>query len=160
RGNRCGTAVWPVLRHLGRHRAEASSTMCLEGMPGRVAHNRTNQGLTYIEFDTGWDTEKCRETQHFPGVSQTIVCKSISEQLSPGRSLFFSRLLSEPHYARRHRFTVARFVEARLSSRRARQRDQIFQTIEALPAGDRLVVSELSRLGRSLGQIIQAVDQL
>ena len=62
-------------------------------------------------------------------------------------------------YARRHRFTVARFVEAQLSSRR-RQREQIFQTIEALPTGDRLVVSELSRLGRSLGQIIQAVDQL
>jgi DNA invertase Pin-like site-specific DNA recombinase len=63
-------------------------------------------------------------------------------------------------YARCHRFTVARFVEARLSSRRARQREQILQTIEALPAGDRLVVSELSRLGRSLGQIIQVVDQL
>src|SRR3954470_12750605 len=63
-------------------------------------------------------------------------------------------------YARRHHFTVARFVEAQLSSRRARQREQIFQTIEALPAGDRLLVSELSRLGRSLGQIIQVVDQL
>src|SRR5262249_44845661 len=62
--------------------------------------------------------------------------------------------------ARRHRFPVARFVEAQLSSRRARQREQIFQTIEALLAGDRLVVSELSRLGRSLGPIIQAVDQL
>ena len=63
-------------------------------------------------------------------------------------------------YARRHRFTVARFVEVQLSSRSARQREQILQTIDELPAGDRLVVSELSRLGRSLGQIIQAVDQM
>jgi DNA invertase Pin-like site-specific DNA recombinase len=55
---------------------------------------------------------------------------------------------------------IARFVEAQLSSRRARQREQILQTIEELPAGDRLVVSQLSRMGRSLGQIIQAVDQL
>ena len=46
------------------------------------------------------------------------------------------------------------------SPRAARQRELILQTIEELPAGDRLVVSELSRLGRSLGQIIQAVDQL
>jgi DNA invertase Pin-like site-specific DNA recombinase len=38
--------------------------------------------------------------------------------------------------------------------------DQLLQTIEELLAGDRLVVSELSRLGRSLGQIIQAVDQM
>jgi DNA invertase Pin-like site-specific DNA recombinase len=30
----------------------------------------------------------------------------------------------------------------------------------ALAAGDRLVVSELSRLGRSLGQVIQLVDEL
>jgi DNA invertase Pin-like site-specific DNA recombinase len=63
-------------------------------------------------------------------------------------------------YARRHRFTVAQFVEAHLSSRRARQREQILQTIEGLHAGDRLIVSELSRLGRSLGQIIQVVDGL
>jgi DNA invertase Pin-like site-specific DNA recombinase len=30
----------------------------------------------------------------------------------------------------------------------------------ALRARDRLVVSELSRLGRSLGQVIQLVDEL
>ena len=46
------------------------------------------------------------------------------------------------------------------SSPRLRQREQILQTVESLEAGDRLVVSELSRLGRSLGQIIQVVDQL
>ena len=32
--------------------------------------------------------------------------------------------------------------------------------IEALSPGDRLIVSELSRLGRSLGQILQIVDHL
>jgi DNA invertase Pin-like site-specific DNA recombinase len=62
-------------------------------------------------------------------------------------------------YARRHRFWV--LGSSRLSSPRvARQRGRIFQTIEAPPAGDRLVVRERSRLGQSLGQILQAVDQL
>ena len=46
------------------------------------------------------------------------------------------------------------------SLRYARQREQVLQTVAALQAGDRLVVSELSRLGRSLGQIIQVVDRL
>ena len=81
-------------------------------------------------------------------------------RVSTGGQDLATQKLAILDYARRHRFTVARFVEARLSSRRARQREQILQTIDELPAGDRLVVSELSRLGRSLGQIIQAVDQM
>jgi DNA invertase Pin-like site-specific DNA recombinase len=76
-----------------------------------------------------------------------------------GQDLATQRLAILDH-ARRHHFTIAQFVEAQLSSRRTRQREQILQIIEALQAGDRLVVSELSRLGRSLGQIIQVVDQL
>ena len=35
-----------------------------------------------------------------------------------------------------------------------------WQLLGSLEAGDRLVVSELSRLGRSLGQVIQLVDEL
>ena len=69
-------------------------------------------------------------------------------RVSTGGQDMASQKLAILDYARRHRFTVARFVEAQLSSRRARQREQIFQTIEALPAGDRLAVSELSLLGR------------
>jgi DNA invertase Pin-like site-specific DNA recombinase len=63
-------------------------------------------------------------------------------------------------YARRHRFAITRFIEARLSSRRAGQREQVLRAIGGLRAGDRLIVSELSRLGRGLGQIIQVVDGL
>ncbi len=81
-------------------------------------------------------------------------------RVSTGGQDLATQKLAILDYARRHRFTVAQFVEARLASRREKQREQIFQTIEALPAGVRLVVSELFRLGRSLGQIIQVVDQL
>jgi len=81
-------------------------------------------------------------------------------RVSTGGQDLTNQKLAILDYARRHRFTVAQFVEAQLSSRRTRQREQILQTIEALQGGDRLVVSELSRLGRGLGQIIQVVDQL
>lgn len=63
-------------------------------------------------------------------------------------------------YARKHRLTVDQFVEAKLSSRRSQQKQQVLDTIESLQKGDRLIVSELSRLGRSLGQIIHLVDTL
>lgn len=63
-------------------------------------------------------------------------------------------------YAREKRIAVDMFVEAQISSKRSQQKEQILQTIETLQKGDRLIVSELSRLGRSLGQIIQIVDCL
>ncbi len=43
---------------------------------------------------------------------------------------------------------------------RARTSGGIEELLGTLAAGDRLVVSELSRLGRSLGQVIQIVDEL
>jgi DNA invertase Pin-like site-specific DNA recombinase len=63
-------------------------------------------------------------------------------------------------YARKHRITVDDFVEIHGSTMRATQRAQVLELIEALSPGDRLMVSELSRLGRSLGQILQIVDRV
>ncbi len=63
-------------------------------------------------------------------------------------------------YARRHRTPVADFVEVHGSAGSATQREQLFELIESLQPGDRLIVSELSRLGRSLNQILQIVDRL
>jgi DNA invertase Pin-like site-specific DNA recombinase len=62
--------------------------------------------------------------------------------------------------ARQKRFPIDRFVEAQASSRKGRDSSRIDALLDALEAGDRLVVSELSRLGRSLGQVIQLVDEL
>ena len=53
-----------------------------------------------------------------------------------------------------------RFIEMQVSSRRVRQREGIERLLLDLEEGDRLLVSELSRLGRSLGQVIQIVDTL
>ena len=63
-------------------------------------------------------------------------------------------------YPQQKRFAVDRFVEAQASSRKGRDQRRIDELQGALAAGDRLVVSELSRLGRSLGQVIQLVDEL
>jgi DNA invertase Pin-like site-specific DNA recombinase len=63
-------------------------------------------------------------------------------------------------YARQHRLTVDDLVEAHSSTQRPTQRAQVLTLIETLAPGDRLIVSELSRLGRSLGQILQIIDAL
>jgi len=63
-------------------------------------------------------------------------------------------------FAQKEGFGIDEFVEITISSRRNQQRDQLLNTIEGLNKGDRLVVSELSRLGRSLGQVIAIVDSL
>src|SRR5215831_10185339 len=63
-------------------------------------------------------------------------------------------------HARQERFAIDRFVEAQASSRKGRDRMRIEELFGTLDPGDRLVVSELSRLGRSLGQVIQIVDEL
>jgi DNA invertase Pin-like site-specific DNA recombinase len=63
-------------------------------------------------------------------------------------------------HARQERFAIDRFIEAQASSRKGRDRMRIEELFGTLDPGDRLVVSELSRLGRSLGQVIQIVDEL
>ena len=71
-----------------------------------------------------------------------------------------SQKLAILDFARNEGFGVDEFVEITISSRRSQQRDQLLDTIQGLNKGDRLVVSELSRLGRSLGQVIAIVDSL
>ena len=63
-------------------------------------------------------------------------------------------------YAQQKPFAVDRFIELQVSSRKVRHRESIEKLLRELAEGDRLIVSELSRLGRSLGQVIQIVDTL
>jgi DNA invertase Pin-like site-specific DNA recombinase len=59
-------------------------------------------------------------------------------------------------YARRKKFPINEFVEVQISSRKKPHQRGINDMLERLAAGDRLIVSELSRLGRSLGQVIHS----
>src|SRR5882724_10303283 len=63
-------------------------------------------------------------------------------------------------YARRHRTSVADVIAVHGSAGSAAQREQLFGLLDRLQAGDRLMVSELSRLGRSLNQLLQIVERL
>ena len=81
-------------------------------------------------------------------------------RVSTGSQDLANQKLAVLDYARQQRFTIDRFVEAQVSSRKAPAQRGIEDLLGTLAAGDRLVVSELSRLGRSLGQVIRIVDEL
>ena len=81
-------------------------------------------------------------------------------RISTGSQDLANQKLAVLDYARQKQFAVDRFVEAQASSRKGRDQRRIDELLDTLAAGDRLVVSELSRLGRSLGQVIQIVDEL
>jgi DNA invertase Pin-like site-specific DNA recombinase len=63
-------------------------------------------------------------------------------------------------YAQQHGLVIDTFVESRSSSRRTVGERGLRAVLDQLQSGDTLLVSELSRLGRSVGQIIQLLDQL
>lgn len=63
-------------------------------------------------------------------------------------------------FARIERMAVDTFLEVRASSRRSGTVRQLDVLLGSLEPGDCLMVSELSRLGRSVGEIITLVDSL
>jgi DNA invertase Pin-like site-specific DNA recombinase len=81
-------------------------------------------------------------------------------RISTGSQDLANQKLAVLDYARQNRFAIDCFVEARASTRTGRDQRRIDELLGELTVGDRLVVSELSRLGRSLSQVIQIVDDL
>jgi len=63
-------------------------------------------------------------------------------------------------YAHRCRIDIDEFVSIQASSRKTLRQRGIPELLKRLEPGDVLLVSELSRLGRSVGQIIQMIDDL
>jgi DNA invertase Pin-like site-specific DNA recombinase len=64
------------------------------------------------------------------------------------------------NYAQQHGLVIDTFVESQSSSRRTIGERGLRTVLDQLHTGDTLLVNELSRLGRSVGQIIQLLDQL
>lgn len=81
-------------------------------------------------------------------------------RISTGGQDLDSQRLTILDYAHRQGLRVDTFVEARVSSRRAAVKRGLHTVLEQVHPGDLILVSELSRLGRSVGQIIQLVDHL
>jgi DNA invertase Pin-like site-specific DNA recombinase len=63
-------------------------------------------------------------------------------------------------YAHRRMINIDEFVSVQVSSRKTPKQRGILELFKRLEPGDILLVSELSRLGRSVGQIIQMIDDL
>jgi DNA invertase Pin-like site-specific DNA recombinase len=63
-------------------------------------------------------------------------------------------------YARRERLHIDDFIAVTVSSRRERRARRIEELQQRLADGDTLIVTELSRLGRSTGEVIDLVDEL
>ena len=63
-------------------------------------------------------------------------------------------------YCHRNKFQVDDWIEVNMSSRRTPAQRRIDELLERLKEGDRLIVAELSRLARSVGQIAVTVSTL
>ena len=63
-------------------------------------------------------------------------------------------------YSNREGIHIDDFIEVTLSSRHSSRKRRIEELKERLGAGDTLVVTELSRLGRSTGEVIILINQL
>ena len=71
-----------------------------------------------------------------------------------------SQRLALLDYAHKQGFQINQFIRSQTSSRKSMAERQLEQVFELLGPKDTLMVSELSRLGRSVGQIVQLVDEL
>jgi DNA invertase Pin-like site-specific DNA recombinase len=63
-------------------------------------------------------------------------------------------------YARRQGLHIDDFIAISISSRRERRARRIDELLKKLAEGDMLIVTELSRLGRSTGEVIDLIDEL
>ncbi len=81
-------------------------------------------------------------------------------RVSTGNQDFNSQKLAILDYAQKSEITVNEILQFKASTRSINSRIQIEQIIMSLSEGDQLIVSELSRLARSLSQIVKIVDKL
>jgi DNA invertase Pin-like site-specific DNA recombinase len=81
-------------------------------------------------------------------------------RISTGGQNLDTQRLAILDYAQKHGLVIDTFVESQSSSRRTMGERGLRAVLDRLHASDTLFVSELSRLGRSVGQIIQLLDQL
>ena len=87
---------------------------------------------------------------------KTVACLRVSTRSQD----LANQKLAILEFTQKRRFTVDEFIESKISSRKSPTERRIEEMLGTLQSGDRLLVSELSRLGRSLGQVLQIVATL
>lgn len=63
-------------------------------------------------------------------------------------------------YAHRNRMSISEFIVVEISSRKTAKERRIEELMSKLAPGDTLIISELSRLGRSIPEVIGLVNSL
>ncbi len=63
-------------------------------------------------------------------------------------------------YCQTNDIQISKFIEIEISSRKSIQKRKITELIDGLSSGDRVVVSELSRLGRSTVEVLSIINSL
>ena len=81
-------------------------------------------------------------------------------RISTGKQDLKNQKLSILEYAQREGFKIDEFFETQVSSRKSTAERGIDELFESLKPQDTLIVSELSRLGRSLSQVLNLVNAL
>lgn len=81
-------------------------------------------------------------------------------RVSTNRQDLDNQRLTILNYAHKQGLNIDDFVEIQVSSGKSIKERRLDYLLEQLNEEDTLIVSELSRLGRSLGQIIQIVDAI
>ena len=71
-----------------------------------------------------------------------------------------SQELEISRYARKHKIKVDDYISTEISSSKDKKARRIDELMKRLETGDTLIVSELSRLGRSVGQVATMIDEL
>ena len=81
-------------------------------------------------------------------------------RVSTDRQTVDNQRLAILDYCHRNQFQVDDWIDVKMSSRRTPAQRRIDELLERLKEGDRLIVAELSRLARSVGQIAVTVSTL
>ena len=81
-------------------------------------------------------------------------------RVSTAQQVLRSQRLAILEYARKHDFRIDDFIDATASGQASEKRRRLDELMNVLQPGDGLVVSALSRLGLSLGQIVAILDAL
>lgn len=81
-------------------------------------------------------------------------------RVSTGKQDVENQELAIHRYADEHGYKVNQWFRLEASSRKSTKERRIDEPLDLLQHGDTLIVSELSRLGRSLSQIVMIIDEL
>ena len=71
-----------------------------------------------------------------------------------------SQKMAVMKFAEKERFFIDEYIESIVSTKSKKQEIEFSSVLSSLGAGDRLIISELSRMGRTLGVIIKQVDKI